>query len=118
MTDAIRQARFDFPALNQKVHGQPLVYLDSAATSLKPQVVIDELTRFNTFETANVHRGAHYLSDRATEKFEKSRTTIKNFLNAKDESEIIFTRGTTDSINLVALTYADQMLREGDEIIL
>lgn len=107
-----------FPALAQKVHGHDLVYLDSAATTLKPQVVVDRINQFYKFETANVHRGAHYLSDLATSEFEKARETIRAFVNASVPEEIIFTRGTTEGINLVASSYAENFLNEGDEIVL
>jgi len=107
-----------FPALSQKVHGHDLVYLDSAATTLKPQVVIERINQFYKYETANVHRGAHYLSDLATNEFEKARETIRAFVNASTTEEIIFTRGTTEGINLVASSYAENFLNEGDEIVL
>lgn len=110
--------REQFPALRQSVHGLPLVYLDSAATTLKAQPVIDRITKFYTLETANVHRGAHYLSDRATVEFEQAREKIKVLLNAKSVEEIIFTKGTTDGINLVAASYGNHFLNEGDEIVL
>ena len=107
-----------FPALNQKVNGQDLVYLDSAATTLKPLPVIDRITEFYKFETANVHRGAHYLSDKATTHFEQGREAIRKLINAKTTDEIIFTKGTTDGINLVATSYGETFLNEGDEIVI
>lgn len=113
-----RNLRGDFPALEQSVYGRPLVYLDTAATALKPKSVIETLHDFYQRETANVHRGAHFLSHSATEKFEQSRVHVKKFIGAADEREIVFTRGTTDSINLVAQTFGRQNLKAGDEIIL
>lgn len=110
--------RKQFPALSQKVYGKPLVYLDSAATTLKPQPVVDRMTRFYSFECSNVHRGAHFLSDQATGYFESARQTIKEFLNASSAEEIIFTKGTTESINLVVDSYGFNFLNDGDEIVL
>lgn len=117
MDSQILEIRQQFPALRQKVRGRDLVYLDSAATTLKPQTVIDRISKFYSFETANVHRGAHYLSDAATDEFEKSREAIRVFLNAASIEEVIFTRGTTESINLVADSYGS-FLNAGDEIVL
>ncbi|MGZ3691787.1 MAG: aminotransferase class V-fold PLP-dependent enzyme [Pseudobdellovibrio sp.] len=114
----INELRTEFPALSQKVNGKNLVYLDSAATSLKPKVVIDRLTRLYSYETANVHRGAHYLADAATTEFEGAREAIRVFLNAGSIEEIIFTRGTTEGINLVAERYGLDFLNEGDEIVI
>jgi cysteine desulfurase / selenocysteine lyase len=113
--DRIRQ---DFPILQQKVHGRPLVYLDNAATSQKPQVVIDALTRYYTEQNSNIHRGVHYLSQLATREYEGARVKVQKFINAAEEHEIIFTRGTTDSINLVALSYGRKFVKEGDEIVI
>jgi len=110
--------RQDFPALGQKIREMPLVYLDHAATALKPRAVIEAIKHFYEFETANVHRGAHYLSNQATEKFENVREAVRQFVNADDSSEIIFTSGTTDSINLVAHSWGLNNLSAGDEIIL
>lgn len=112
------EIRNQFPALGQKVNGQDLVYLDSAATTLKPNVVVDRITNFYKFETANVHRGAHYLSDKATIEFENARDTIRQFINASSIEEIIFTAGTTAGINLIASSYGETFLNEGDEIVL
>lgn len=114
----IDELRVQFPALTQKVNGHELVYLDSAATTLKPYSVIERLTKFYSYETANVHRGAHYLSDAATSEFEKARETIRKFIGAESIEEIIFTKGTTESINMVADCYGDQFLSEGDEIVI
>lgn len=112
------EVRSQFPALKQKVHGHDLVYLDSAATTLKPQSVIDRISRFYANETANVHRGAHYLADTATGEFELARETIRQFVNAQTIEEVIFTRGTTESVNLVAQCYGENFLQEGDEIVI
>ncbi len=111
------EIRSQFPALTQKVHGHDLVYLDSAATTLKPKVVIDRIAKFYSYETANVHRGAHHLADAATGEFEAARETIRQFVGAESTEEIIFTRGTTESINMVADTYGAHYLNERDEIV-
>ena len=110
--------RNDFPILEQLVHGQPLVYLDSAASSQKPRAVIDALSRFYTSQNANVHRGIHELSNRATEAFEAARTRAAAFINAAHSEEIIFTRGTTEGINLVASTWGAANIKAGDRILL
>src|SRR5438128_7862140 len=112
------EVRKAFPILRQKIHGQPLVYLDNAATTQKPQAVIDTLSRFYATDNSNVHRGVHLLSQRATEEYEAARLKIKDFLNAAHAREIIFVRGATEAINLVAQTYGRKHLREGDEIII
>ena len=111
------KVRADFPVLQQQVNGKPLVYLDNGATSQKPQAVIDELVRFYTTENANVHRGVHTLSQNATEDYEGARAKLRRLLNAADDHEIVFTRGTTDSINLVAQSFGKQSLGPGDEVI-
>ena len=111
------RVRADFPVLQQVVNGKPLVYLDNGATSQKPQAVIDELVRYYTTENANVHRGVHTLSQNATEDYEGSRAKVKRLLNAADDHEIIYTRGTTDSINTVAQSFGKQSLGPGDEVI-
>ncbi len=113
----VKKVRADFPILQQQVNGNPLVYLDNGATSQKPQVVIDELVRYYSTENANVHRGVHTLSQNATEDYEGSRAKVKRLLNAVDDHEIIFTRGTTDSINIVAQSFGKQNLGPGDEVI-
>lgn len=113
----IEKRRDDFPALTQKVNGHPLVYLDNAATTLKPQSVIDAITHHYSFETANVHRGIHFLSAQGTQKYEASRTAVKEFINAPHEHEVIFTGGTTDGTNLVAQCWSDVFLKKGDEIL-
>jgi cysteine desulfurase/selenocysteine lyase len=112
--DAIRH---DFPILRQRIHGKPLVYLDNAATTHKPQAVIDRLTRYYVEENANVHRGVHWLSERATDAYEDARGTIHKYINAAHAHEIIFVRGTTEAINLVAQTYGRVHVRSGDEIV-
>ena len=111
------RVRADFPILQQQVNGRPLVYLDNGATSQKPQAVIDELVRYYTTENANVHRGVHTLSQQATDSYEGARAKLRGLLNAADDHEIIFTRGTTDSINIVAQSYGRQNIGQGDEII-
>lgn len=110
--------RRDFPILDQQVHGQPLIYFDNAATSQKPRVVIEALTRYYERDNANVHRGIHELSNRATSAFEAARARAARFLNARSADEIIFTRGTTEGINLVAQTWGAQNLKRGDVILL
>jgi len=110
--------REDFPALSVTVHGKPLVYLDNAATTQKPQVVIDALTRYYTQENSNVHRGVHFLSQVATQAYDGGRTRVRRFLNAAHDHEIVFTRGTTDGINLVAQSYGRKHLRAGDDVII
>ena len=107
----------DFPALHQYVHGKPLVYLDSAATTLKPQAVIDAVDSVYEKDSANIHRAVHLLSQRATARFEEAREKVRAFLNARSTSEIIFTRGTTESMNLVAQSFGRSLLREGDEVL-
>lgn len=113
--DVIRK---DFPILSREVYGKPLVYLDSAASAQKPQVVIDTMSGVMEEEFANVHRGLHYLSNVATERFEETRTTVREFINAKENAEVIFTGNATDAINLVANSYGVDQIEEGDEIIL
>ena len=110
--------RADFPILHQEVHGKPLVYLDNAATAQKPQVVIDALSRFYERDNSNVHRGLHALSMRSTDGYEGARARVAKFVNAADPAEIIFTRGTTESINLVAASWGGANLKSGDVILL
>jgi cysteine desulfurase / selenocysteine lyase len=110
--------RRDFPILRQHVHGKPLAYLDNAATTQKPTAVIDRVTRFYSEENANVHRGVHWLSDRATAVFEGARATVGRFLNARASAEIVFVRGTTEAINLVAATLGRARVGPGDEIVI
>ena len=113
----IKNARTDFPILDQQVNGKPLIYLDNAATMQKPQVVIDSMTEVYTKYNSNIHRGTHHFSNVCTEAFEQARVTIRKFINAEHSHEIIFTRGTTEAINLVANTFGDAFLNEGDEVI-
>ncbi|HSL16272.1 MAG TPA: cysteine desulfurase [Methylomirabilota bacterium] len=113
----VERVRADFPALHQEVHGRPLVYLDNAATTQKPRAVIDAVTRFYERDCANVHRGVHLLSQRATVAYERARTSIKNHLGADDSREIVFTRGTTEGINLVASSFVRPRLGPGDEVL-
>lgn len=114
-TDEIRK---EFPILGQKVHGKPLVYLDNAATTQKPQCVIDAISKVYCTINANVHRGVHHLSQVATEAMEQARTKVKEFIGAANRHEIIFTRGTTESINLVASSFGGTFLKSGDEVII
>jgi len=113
----VARIREDFPVLRQKIHGKPLVYFDNGATSQKPQVVIDALARYYSAENSNIHRGVHHLSERATAAYEAARDKIRGFINAGSDKEIIFVRGTTEAINLVAQSYGRSFLRAGDEII-
>ncbi len=112
------KARADFPIFAREVHGRPLVYLDSAASAQKPKYVIDAVTKAYSEDYANVHRGAYFLSETATAKYESARETVKTFINARDVSEVIFTKGATEAINLVANTFGRMNLRTGDEIVL
>lgn len=114
----VDQIRADFPALHQDIHGHPLVYLDNAATTQKPKAVIDAVRSFYEHDCSNVHRGVHALSQRATVAYESSRTVIKNFLGAKDSREIVFTRSTTEAVNLVAHSFVRPRLKPGDEILI
>ncbi|HJW29709.1 MAG TPA: aminotransferase class V-fold PLP-dependent enzyme, partial [Saprospiraceae bacterium] len=114
----VEQIRRDFPILSRKVNGFPLVYFDNAASSQKPDQVLDRINDYYHRLHANVHRGVHQLSQEATEAFEHSRKTIAAFIGAKSDSEVIYTRGTTESINLVAYSFGLSQLKEGDEIIL
>jgi cysteine desulfurase/selenocysteine lyase len=114
----IEQIRADFPILQQQVNGKPLVYLDNGATTQKPQVVIDAIANYYRTTNSNVHRGAHTLSDQATQMFENARITLQKFMNAEKSEEIIWTRGTTDAINLVAQTWVRSNVKAGDEIII
>jgi cysteine desulfurase/selenocysteine lyase len=113
----VERIRADFPILKLKVNGRPLVYLDNAASSQMPQQVIDRLVRYQTSEHANIHRGVHYLSETATAAYEGARVKVQRFINAKEAREVIYTRGTTDSINLVMHGYGRPFIGAGDEII-
>lgn len=115
MMDKVREL---FDILNTSVYGKPLIYFDNAATTQKPRSVIDTLTGYYTTLNSNIHRGAHYLSTTATEAYEQSRRKVQSFINAKHPHEIVFTRGTTESINLVASSFAKRFLADGDEIII
>ena len=114
----VERIRKDFPALHQQVHGKPLVYLDNAATSQKPQAVIDALVAYYTFDNANVHRGVHLLSERATEAYEGARARIQRHLNAGSPREIVFVRQATEGINLVMASYGRRFVGAGDEIVI
>ncbi len=114
----IEAVRADFPILRQRIRGKPLVYLDNAATSQKPQAVIDAVTRFYSAENANIHRGVHYLSERATAAYDDVRERVAKFINARSSRQIIFTKGTTEGINLVAQSYGRPRLKPGDNIVI
>lgn len=113
----IQDIRADFPILSREVHGKPLVYLDNAATTQKPLCVLDAMRDEYVNANANVHRGVHYLSVQATELHEQARETVRRFINARTTSEIVFTRGTTEGLNLVASTFGDEFMQAGDEVI-
>ena len=117
-SDEVERIRRDFPILHQEVHGKPLVYLDNAATSQKPRQVIAELDHYYSADNANIHRGVHTLSERATAAYEGGRDKVKQFLNAADRREIVFVRGATEAINLVAQSFARPRLKPGDEILI
>jgi len=114
----VQSIRADFPILKRRIHGKPLVYLDNAATSQKPQVVIDTLTRYYSEENANIHRGAYSLSEQATQAYEDARLKVRHFINAPSEREIIFTRSVSEAINLVVHSYGRKFLKAGDEVII
>lgn len=114
----VDRIRDDFPILSRTVYGKPLVYLDNGATTQKPRAVVEAITEEYYSVNANVHRGVHFLSQRATELHEASRETVRRFINARSTNEIVFTRGTTESINLLAYSYGEACLKAGDEVIL
>jgi cysteine desulfurase / selenocysteine lyase len=114
----VEKVRRDFPVLDQNVHGKPLVYLDNAATTQKPLAVIEAIENYYRRDNSNIHRGVHALSERATERYEEVRAAAKRFLNAADVKEIIFVRGTTEAINLVAQTYGRKHVGQGDEVLI
>lgn len=114
----VEKIREDFPILNQKVDGKPLVYLDNAATSQKPQAVLDAMMRYYLEENSNIHRGVHYLSEKATQSYEAARDQVQHYLNVEHRQEIIFVRGTTEGVNLVASSYGRSNIKQGDEIII
>lgn len=118
MSFNVEELRKDFPILDREVNGKPLVYLDNAATSLKPKQVVDVIAKHYLMETANVHRGVHYLSAQATDAYEKARKDLAKFVNAPSERNIVFTAGTTGALNLVAISYAQTFLKKGDEILI
>ena len=109
--------RNDFPILDETVYGKPLVYLDNAATTQKPKQVIDAITEAYRHTNANIHRGVHHLSQLATERHEQARQAVADYLGAKSAKEIIFTKGTTDSLNMLAFSFGEVMVGEGDEIV-
>ena len=113
----IEEIRKDFPILSRTVYNRPLVYLDNAATTQKPRAVVEAMTEEYYSVNANVHRGVHYLSQQATELHEQARGNVQKFINARSEAEIIFTRGTTESLNLVAFSFGEAFLKEGDEVL-
>lgn len=113
----IEEKRKDFPILSRTVYNRPLVYLDNAATTQKPRAVVEAMTEEYYSVNANVHRGVHYLSQQATELHEQARANVQKFINARSEAEIIFTRGTTESLNLVAFSFGEAFLKEGDEVL-
>ncbi len=113
----VESVRRDFPVLKRKAHGKPLIYFDNAATSQKPQVVIDKLVDYYSNYNANIHRGVHYLSQKASNEFDVVRSIVQKFINAPSEREIIFVKGTTEGINLVASTYGRKNVKAGDEVI-
>ena len=116
--EALKKARDDFPILKREVNGKPLIYLDNAASTQKPQSVIDAITQYYADENSNIHRGVHLLSTEATAAYENARTKLAAYLNANDESEIVFTRGATESINLVAHSFLAPLVSAGDEILI
>ena len=118
MIDIVLNIRDQFPILHQKVHGHPLIYFDNAATSQKPLKVINAISEYYLQENSNIHRGAHYLSNQATEKYEKSREAVRRLINAESTEEIILTKGTTESINLVASCLSQYLFQPGDEILI
>jgi cysteine desulfurase / selenocysteine lyase len=114
----IQKVRSDFPILDQQVYKKPLVYLDNGATTQKPKVVIDEVANIYSQQNANIHRGVHYLSEQLTQKYEDARKVVQQFIQAAHEHEVIFTSGTTESINTIAYSFGDKYIHEGDEIII
>ena len=113
----INKVRADFPILSRKIYDRPLVYLDNAATTQKPLCVLDAMREEYLNVNANVHRGVHWMSQQSTELHEAARETVRKFINAGSVNEVVFTRGTTEGINLVASTFVDEFMKEGDEVI-
>lgn len=118
MSIDIHKVRNDFPILDQQVYKKPLVYLDNGATTQKPKVVIDEVANIYSQQNANIHRGVHYLSEQLTQKYEDARKVVQQFIHAAHDHEVIFTSGTTESINTIAYSFGDKYIHEGDEIII
>ncbi|MGE5424282.1 MAG: aminotransferase class V-fold PLP-dependent enzyme, partial [Syntrophothermus sp.] len=118
MAFPIDKIRSDFPILQQMVNKKPLIYFDNAASTQKPSSVIDAIRGYYETDNCNIHRGVHFLSQRATEAYENTRKKVRQFINAKHEYEIIFTRGTTESVNLVASSFGKQFIQPGDEVII
>jgi len=118
MSIQVNAIRSLFPILHQEVNGYPLIYFDNAATTQKPQVVLDALTHYYERDNSNIHRGAHTLADRATRQYEETRESVRTLLNARESAEVIFTRGTTESINLIAKTFGPKFIQKGDEILI
>ncbi len=114
----IQKIRKDFPILNQQIYKKPLVYFDNGATTQKPQLVIDEEVKIYSEENSNIHRGVHYLSEQLTQRYEDARKVVRKFINAKHDHEVIFTSGTTESINTIAFSFGEKYVNEGDEIII
>src|SRR3984893_18509725 len=114
----VEKVREDFPVLKQQIHGKPLVYLDNAATSQKPQTVIDAIVKFYEVDCANIHRGVHELSQRSTAAYEETRAKARRFLNARSQNELIFVRGATEGINLVSSAWGRTNVKAGDEIVI
>ena len=113
----VKKVRTDFPILEEKVYGKPLVYLDNGATTQRPRQVIEKMTEYYLRYNSNVHRGIHFLSNKCTDANEEAREIVCQFIQAASEKEVIFTRGTTESINLVASSFGEAFIREGDEIL-
>ena len=113
----INKIRADFPILNQTIHGKPLVYFDNGATAQKPLRVLNALDKMHRELNANIHRGAHFLSEQSTEKYEDAREVIRGFINAESTREVVFTAGTTAAINLVASSFGEKFVKAGDEVL-
>lgn len=114
----VQKIRADFPILSREVYNKPLIYFDNGATTHKPLVVTEKLNEIHNFTNSSIHRGVHYLSNQMTEEYENAREAVREFINARDKSEIVFTSGTTGSVNLLAFSFGEQYIREGDEIII